>query len=68
MGKDLVFLLLFYSILNECFRYENWVYLIGIALIMCCSIYQCFLPKMSCIYALISKIPLSDTMMDYLRA
>ena len=67
MGKDLVFLLLFFSILNECFGYDNWVYLIGIALIMSCSIYQLFLPKKSCIYALISRIPLTNTKMDSLR-
>ena len=35
---------------------------------MSCSIYQCFIPRKSCIYALISRIPLSDTEMDYLRA
>ena len=31
-------------------------------------IYQCFIPIKSCIFALIYRIPLSDTEMDYLRA
>ena len=35
---------------------------------MSCSLYQCFIPIKSCIFALISKIPLSDTKMDYLGA
>ena len=35
---------------------------------MSCSEYQCSVPKKSCIYALISRIPLSDTGMDDLRA
>ena len=35
---------------------------------MSCSIYQCFIPRKSCIFAMISRIPLSDTEMDYLRA
>ena len=41
--------------------------LIGIALVMSSSKYQCFVPIKSCIYALISRIPLSDTWMDDLR-
>ena len=32
---------------------------------MSCSDYQCFVPR---IHALISRIPLSDTEMDYLRS
>ena len=51
-----------------CFRYENWIDLNGIALVMSCSEYQCFVPRKSCICALISRIPLSDIEMDYLRA
>ena len=40
---------------------KNWMYLIGIALLMIsCSEYQCFVPRKSCIFALISRIPLSD--------
>ena len=35
---------------------------------MSCSVYQCFIPRKSYIFALISKIPLSDTEMEYLRA
>ena len=35
---------------------------------MSCSIYQCSIPKKSYIYALISRIPLSDIEIDYLRA
>ena len=35
---------------------------------MSCSIYQCFIPRKSCIFALISRIPPSDIEMDYLRA
>ena len=35
---------------------------------MSCSEYQCFVPRKSCIRALISRIPLSDIEMDYLRA
>ena len=31
------------------------------------SEYQCSVPKKSCIRALISRIPLSDTEMDYMR-
>ena len=35
---------------------------------MNCSVYQCFIPRKSYVFALISRIPLSDTEMDYLRA
>ena len=41
--------------------------LIGTALVMSCSVYQCFIPRKSCIYAMISRIPLSYTEMDHLR-
>ena len=44
------------------------MYLIGIALLMSCSEYQCSVPRKSYIFALDSKIPLSDTEMDDLRA
>ena len=44
------------------------MYLIGIALLLSCSEYQCSLPRKSCIFALISRIALSDTGMDDLRA
>ena len=44
------------------------MYLIGIALLMSYSEYQCYVPKKSCIFALISKISLSDIGMDDLRA
>ena len=47
---------------------ENWMYLIGIALLMSCFEYQCSVPRKSCIFALISRIPLDDTEMDDLRA
>ena len=67
-GKGFGFLIIIFSILSEGFGYENRVYLIGITLVMSYSIYQCFLPKKSCIYTLISKIPLNDIEMDYLRA
>ena len=46
---------------------ENWKVLIGIALSLSCLEYQFSIPRKSCIYALISKIPLSDTGMDNLR-
>ena len=48
--------------------YVNWIDLIGTALAMSCSEYQCSVPKKSCIGAMISRIPPSDTEMDYLRA
>ena len=51
-----------------CYGYENWIDLIGITLLMSYSEYQCFVPIKSCICALISRIPLSDTGMDDLRA
>ena len=35
---------------------------------MSCYEYQCSIPRKSCICALISRISLSDTKMDYLRA
>ena len=35
---------------------------------MICSEYQRFIPRKSCIYAMISRIPLSDIEMDDLRA
>ena len=44
------------------------MYLIGIALLMSYSEYLCFVPRKSCIFTLISKIPLSNTVMDDLRA
>ena len=44
------------------------MYLIGIALLMSCSKYQCSVPRKSFIFALISRIPLSDTGMDNLRS
>ena len=47
--------------------YKNWIDLIGIALTMCCSEYQLLVPRKSCICALISRIPLSDTRIDNLR-
>ena len=53
--------------LTDCFGYENWIDLIGIALTMSCSKYQCSIPKKSCICALISRTPLSDIGMDDLR-
>ena len=53
-------------IFKLCFGYDNWIDLIGIALIMSCCEYKC-IPKKSCTCALISRIPLSDIEMDYLR-
>ena len=50
------------------FLAENWIYLIGIALLMSYSEYLCSITRKSCIFSLISKIPLSDTGMDDLRA
>ena len=44
------------------------MYLIGIALLLSYFEYQCSLPRKSCVFALISRIPLSDTGMDDLRA
>ena len=35
---------------------------------MSCFVYQCFIPKKGCIFALISGISTSDTEMDYVRA
>ena len=46
---------------------ENWNYLIGIDLTLSCSEYQFSIPIKSCIFALISRIPLSDIGMDNLR-
>ena len=37
-------------------------------LVMSCFEYQCFIPRKSCICALISRIPLSNTEMYYLKA
>ena len=54
--------------INWCFGHKNWIDLIGTALILRCSENECSIPKKSCICALISRIPLSDTEMDYLRA
>ena len=54
--------------IKRCFGYENWIDLIGTDLIMSCFEYQISVPKKSCIYGLISRIPLSDTGMDDLRA
>ena len=42
--------------------------LIGIALTMSFSEYQCSIAKKGCICALISRIPLSNTLIDDLRA
>ena len=47
---------------------ENWSDLIGIALTMSCSEYKCSIPRKSCIYVMISRIPLSGIGMDDLRA
>ena len=47
---------------------ENWNDLIGIALTLSYSKYQCSIPIKSCIWALISRIHLSDIGMDELRA
>ena len=47
---------------------KNWIDLIGIALAMCYSEYHHLIPRKSCVYVLISRIPLSDTGMDDLRA
>ena len=46
---------------------ENWNYLIGIALTLSCSEFQFTILIKSCIFALISRIPLSDIGMDNLR-
>ena len=46
---------------------ENLKDLISIALSLSCSEYQFSILRKSCICALISKIPLSDTGMDDLR-
>ena len=35
---------------------------------MSCFEYECLIPRNNCICALISRIPLSDTKMDYFRA
>ena len=48
--------------------YEHWMDLIGTALVISCSEYHWIIPRKSCIIALISRIPLSDTQIDYLRA
>ena len=47
---------------------KNWIDLIGIALAMCFSEYQRLVPRKSCVYVLISKIPLSGIRMNDLRA
>ena len=46
------------------FWVENWMYLIGIALLLSCYEYQCSLIRKSCIFALISRFLLSDVGMD----
>ena len=43
---------------------KNLIDLIGIAFAMRCSEYQPLVPRKSCVCALISRIPLSDTGMD----
>ena len=43
------------------------MYIIDTVHIMNYSKYQYIIPKKSCIYVVISMIPLSDTEMDYLR-
>ena len=48
-------------------RYEDWIDLSGIALVVSYSEYHCSIPRKSCICALISRIPLSDTEMVNLR-
>ena len=35
---------------------------------MSCSVYQCFIPRKSCIFSSISRIPMSDIEIGYLRA
>ena len=57
-----------FVVLNDVLGYENLIDLIGIALVMSCFEYQCYVPRKSCIRALNSKIPLSDIVMDNLRA
>ena len=49
------------------FGNENWSDLIGIDLTMSHSKYQCSIPRKSYIYALTSRIPLSDKGIDDLR-
>ena len=46
---------------------EYWIDLISTALRVSCSICQCFIPKKSSFCALIPRIALSDTEMDYIR-
>ena len=55
-------------VLNDVLGYKNWIDLISTALVMSCSEYQCYVPRNRYIHALISRIPLSDIEMDYLRA
>ena len=55
------------SYLKRCVGYENWIYPFGFISEMCCSEYQWFIPRKSCILVLISRIPLSDIEMDDLR-
>ena len=50
-----------------CFGHKNWIDLICIVLVMSYSEYQCSIPRKSYIYALVSRISLSDIEMDYLR-
>ena len=56
-----------FILLNDVLGYENWIDLIGTVLVMSCYEYQCSVPRKSRIRALILRIPLSDTEMDYLR-
>ena len=46
---------------------DNLSMKIGIVLVMSCSVYQFLYLERVVLFALISRIPLSDTEMDYLR-
>ena len=59
---------IFFCRFKCCCGYENWIDLIGIALLMSCFECQCSIPRKSCICVMIYRIPLSDTGMDNLRA
>ena len=66
-GKGFCVLITICSYLIRCVGYEDQIYPIGFVSKICCSKYQWFIPRKSCILVLISRIPVSDIEMDDLR-
>ena len=66
LGRNFLFWFSF-VVLKCCCGKENWIDLIGLTLVMSCSNISVLYPE-RCVFAIISKIPLSDIEMDDLRA